>query len=304
MTVLFALLIPIALFASYWGFGWYTVPKFHYGVKFRLQKPLPGTIPHGPHHRWLFIDQVYTYSTKLQNKEFSVPVPTKDGTVYVNGLLEYSCDPEAVDEQGINVFARLNEGQFDKGIKDGVESDVGEIGGQMDTEDFVQRKDDVILLLDATFQLKDPPHLKDAGAASGDKLAALDYYRRYEAQVRQLLETEAGDQKSRVEQRYGIRVANIEFDISFSPEVEAARSKQQRAELNAGAVDVTLQKAAKVRKELGVDGRTALDAVQAAIGDVDRSSISIDGGSIGDAALAKIAAGGLSVTERNPKKKE
>lgn len=292
------------------------VDPVHRGVLVRLDKRHEDRVyGEGWHGFWdgvmPFIDRIEIEPVTLQTATVTTAVLSKDNLqLVISGSVQFRVDRVyrhmEVDPKTIEV-----------GMRDAIESELGIIAGKVNGDQFKAARREVQLLINSVLRFSGAPHYRASSAdparfdpANGNQEVEphkrISFYRKNGAAVRTALqrETDEADDRSEIEERYGIDVVVFELaEVNFTKETVAALEKKRQAELGADAAQGAFKRQMAIFHELKehVGPERALNEASLIVGGKDRGSrqiISVEGlegiGSVLGDALRKTTGGGNS----------
>ena len=183
------------------------VPTYHYGVVTRFSRRTGRCVKEGLRIKIPLIDEIELYDAQIKTTPVSVVVNTEDKQdITVYGSLKWQPDIQLMMR-----YTELSEDTLKNGIIDSIKSTLGEIAGNNSSSSFTTNLKIVELLINCTFRLETPPHLRSGTVVI--KKDILDYYDKRRSTIDFMLKNdEKHHERSPFEERYGIHV--VIFDLS------------------------------------------------------------------------------------------
>lgn len=280
------------------------IPAYHFGVVERLGKRID-IFYEGINLKIPLLDRIQLISLELDKIPVVVNFTTKDRlTLTCRGSLQYRPDPKIEDPFGFPcVFVTMSEDIVTSGIEEAIKGKLGSLGGTRDAAEFIENRNAIADLINATLRMETPPHLRhdktrcNAQIAKKDTKGAttlvscdlpeevlapdlLEFYRSHWRIVKAQIDDEAKhpEQRSSHETRYGIDIVTFALaDVDFSPETKAAFEKEKQAEARARAFDKKIEMANKA-KNLGANAQESLNAADVSLDPtIKKSIVSVEG---------------------------
>lgn len=252
-----------------------------------------------------FLDRFEAKPITLDPAAISTKVLTKDNMqVSIGGSVQYRVD---------DVYRNLevNPATMGVGMSDAIKSELGIIAGRADGEQFVGARREIWLLINAMLRFSVAPHYRASATnptlfdpIGGDQEVEpeerLPFYRKNVMAISAALkrETENHDDRSLIEERYGVDVVVFELaEVNFTTETVAALEKKRQAELGADAAKSAFRREKEIFLELKdeVGPERALNEASLIVGGKERGSrqiISLEGLEGVAAALRNFLKGG------------
>ncbi|OGY69507.1 MAG: hypothetical protein A2586_00305 [Candidatus Harrisonbacteria bacterium RIFOXYD1_FULL_40_9] len=233
------------------------VPTYHYGVVTRFSRRTGRCVKEGLRIKIPLIDEIELYDAQIKTTPVSVVVNTEDKQdITVYGSLKWQPDIQLMMR-----YTELSEDTLKNGIIDSIKSTLGEIAGNNSSSSFTTNLKIVELLINCTFRLETPPHLRSGTVVI--KKDILDYYDKRRSTIDFMLKNdEKHHERSPFEERYGIHVVIFDLsDIKLPEKTQASLEKRKQADADTDAAETRMRRveiqAAKLI-EKGVDPQAAI----------------------------------------------
>ncbi len=276
LIVLGATLIIVACVLR---FGLQRVPPMHYaminvfGKRWRVAREgliflIPG------------MESMDLFPISLQREDVVVLVKSRDLLgVQMRGSVEYALDP------GLLVKYQETAKERAAALVNSIKTELGIIAGTKNGRDFVLQRESIVFLINCILRLRDLPHDKPL-IVTGKKIdkepvspaKRLDFYKKNREQIKRLLdeETKKPDERSAIEEMYGIDIRLFDLDLDYSRETSAAFEKEKQDEAKARAAKNKLELIAQFI-EKGATFQEAVNAAEQSLGQASRVIHSIEG---------------------------
>src|SRR3989344_2429414 len=263
------------------------VPRNNFGAVYFCGKYSGGTLGEGWHLIIPFLESVRCYSFKTQRRPIKVGVQSNEGDetsveIEIEGQIEFYADRKLFDQ-----YRRETDDTIVDGLINAVKQELQIVSGTLKAFQFVDFKEELVLLVNCLLRLQHPlPH--------GDTPPAgrLRFYRdhRVEAQERLRHEHEQED-RSFVEERYGIDIRIFTLsDADFSASVKKAFEAKKEAEGKMKGAEMTAEKKLDLAGRWQAKGLTPQEAANEAdvtVGQAEKKIVSLEGGAAILEALAR-----------------
>ncbi|PIP73162.1 MAG: hypothetical protein COW88_02835 [Candidatus Lloydbacteria bacterium CG22_combo_CG10-13_8_21_14_all_47_15] len=282
VTVLLLFVIFLALLDSF-----VMVPKAHYGLPILFGKRWRSEVDEGFHFRIPWAEQIELYPYELNTLQIKVKVFSMDKIeIEVEGSVQYRPDRLLLRDK----YATMSENAIQIGLIDAVESELGKIAGTKDANIFVESRQELEDIINATLRCSNPPHLNPRAyepqyAGNGDVPPddRIAFYKKHHRQIREELEREKGHPEmwSVIELRYGFDIEVYALSkVDFTAETKKSLEEKRQAEAHVAAVDVEFKKRLSYTGKLitkGLPPQEANNAAEVALGKATRQIHSIEG---------------------------
>ncbi len=262
-------------------FGLRRIPPMHYaminifGKRWRIaQEGLVFLIPG--------VESMDLFPVDLQREDVVVSVKSKDLLgVQMRGSVEYALDP--------GLLTKYQETAKERSVAlvNSIKTELGIIAGTKKGCDFILEREPIVLLINCILRLKDLPHDKPSivtGKKTDEKpippIGRLSFYKKNREAIKQLLDEEGQkpDERSAIEEMYGIDIKLFDLDLDYSKETSAAFEKEKQDEAKARAAKKKLELIAQFIEKGGASFQEAVNAAEQSLGqNSERKIVSIEG---------------------------
>jgi len=240
------------------------VPTNYFGIREILGRRMPlGVLYEGFHFVLPLVEQIEIFSLEPVRLEAKVEGITGGDSleIIVECSIEYRPDPN-VNVKGIPTFSNYERSVVEKGIIDEIKEKINVVCGARTStaEELVLRREEFILYINSWLRLSEPAHFKDGKLPE----EIFDYYRSHRKEINNSLmkEEENINDRSKLEERYGIDIINITIKkISFSEKtmksMELQKQMKEEEQANKKLLDMVQESA----RRLGITPEKAIDMV-------------------------------------------